>query len=108
MAAKRIKHMNTVKSHTVTTLGRIVQIVAAVFLLAWFGFLLYTRQYSRLVFDLCCLASFAIGIPLFNFAVTRGYLKTRSQDSWGRIIAVTLFIIAAVFLLTVVVGSFLK
>jgi hypothetical protein len=39
---------------------------------------------------------------IMEFAVKRGYLKVRSQDSWLRIIGVTTFIIAATVLVSAV------
>ena len=108
LTSRYIKRMNTTKTFKLTNWCRALNIVVTAALLIWVGFLFYTGQYARGVSWLCPFVFVVVGMPLFDLAVARGYLKVRSQDSWVRIIGVTLFIFAATILVIAVATSFLE
>lgn len=79
-----------------------LRFAATVLLLLFCGWFLYTRPGSFDTRSLCAgFGAFVFAIVM-EFAVKRGYLKVRSQDSWLRIIGVTAFIIAAAVLVSAV------
>ena len=71
-------------------------------LVIWCGWFLYTRQDASDTHSL--IAGFLVLVfpMIYGFAVNRGYLQVRSQDSWFRIIGATILIIVAAVLVSAV------
>ena len=94
--------MQTDSPAKLTSRSRAILFAVRMLVVIGCGWFLYTRPGS---FDTGsqCIGLFAFVIAMFSeFAVKRGYLKVRSQDSWLRIIGVTLFAIAAGVLVSAV------
>ena len=94
--------MHTHSPTKMTSRSRALRSAAFVLLLICCGWFLYTRPDSFDTRSLCTgFLAFMFAL-IMEFAVKRGYLKVRSQDSWLRIIGVTMLIIAAAVLVSAV------
>ena len=94
--------MNTDNPTKTTITPRALRYALFVLLLLSCGWFLYTRPESFDTSSLCFGFLVYVFAMIMEFAVKRGYLKVRSQDSWLQIIGVTAFIVALTVLVSAV------
>jgi hypothetical protein len=94
--------MQTDRPAKMTSRLRALRFAVFMLLVICCGWFFCTRPDSFDTRFLCTVFLVFVFPIIMEFAVKRGYLKVRSQDSWLRIIGATIFIIAAAVLVSAV------
>ena len=94
--------MQTDSPAEMTSRARALRFAVSMLFVICCGWFLYTRPDSFDTRSLCTGFLVVVFAMIMEFAVKRGYLKVRSQDSWLRIIGATILIIAAAVVISAV------